>query len=75
MCQFCNSNPQRPCVDCGKHVCVERREQCPDCGGWICPECMAAKYGRACNSCVALVLRDGEYSVSLGRKFACLTKS
>lgn len=65
MCQFCSANPSRSCVDCGKHVCVEKREQCSSCGGWICPECMTTKHGRACSSCVALVL---EYSVSRARK-------
>lgn len=48
MCDFCQVNPSKPCVECGKHVCVEKREQCPDCGGWICPECVGMK---SCNSC------------------------
>lgn len=73
MCQFCNANPTKLCIECGQNVCVEKRQVCVDCGGWICPICMALIYGPSCNSC--LKLRDGEYSVSLGRKFACQTKS
>ena len=51
MCQFCSANPEKPCVECSKQVCIEKRQMCIECGGWICPECMAMKHSRSCSSC------------------------
>ena len=51
MCDYCQANPSKPCVECGQKVCIEKRAMCIDCGGWICPDCMAQKHSNSCSSC------------------------
>ena len=58
MCQFCSANPEKPCVECGKQVCIEKREMCIDCGGWICPECIDEKHGYICRACYQRAIDD-----------------
>ena len=72
MCQFCSANPEKPCVECGKRVCVEKREICIDCGGWICPECKRST-ASPCNSCWRL--RAKRWIRVGGERQTCQTKS
>lgn len=66
MCQFCNVNPEKPCVECGKKVCIEKREMCVDCAGWVCPECAGPIDGDLLNRCTSCAKLEAAL---------CLTKS
>lgn len=72
MCQFCNANPEEPCVECKRKVCIERREICAGCGKWICPDCLIPRSISAwCETCWKM--RMDRYRKSL-KEAVCQTK-